>query len=106
MLLFRQQFTGPYYDCSLVQLLLYGLEDQKHYRWTEDEVLKVFPPRLYTQELMDAVPVDEREVYAPPTFKTQQWKNKCGEELRDWDGLVFDRESEVRSQVAERERDR
>jgi hypothetical protein len=53
---------------------------------------------------MDAVPVDEREFDAPPPLKLQQWEDKRREKLKNRDGLVFDKESEVRSKVAEPER--
>jgi hypothetical protein len=103
MPLARQELAGAYYDCSRVGLFSYGMEDQEHEWWTKEDVLERFPPRLFTQELLDAVPLDKREADAPAPLKVHQWVDKRGEELENWDDLKFDEKSEARLKAAQRE---
>ncbi|KAH3944882.1 hypothetical protein HBH98_144280 [Parastagonospora nodorum] len=89
-----------FHSQSLVGVYLYGYAGRKHQWWTPDNIIDCFTPVLYPQHVLDAVAPAEQDALARLPVHIRGWIDKRGEDVKDWDGFIYDQATVVRQSKA------
>jgi len=89
-----------FYSKSLVGVYLYGYAGRKHQWWTHENIVDCFIPNVYPQHVLDTVAPDERDALERLPVRIRGWIDRRGEDVKSWEGFIYDRASVVRQSKA------
>lgn len=67
-----------------VVVYLYALGGSTKMYWDPHEMIELWPISEYASDVLDRVPPETAVQMGRCPFQIQQWKEKPGDELKDW----------------------